>query len=96
MARTQNTESPKTTRPRKTAAQKAQTDLDAAVKSRDAVKAKLEKAEPAVITLRSELEQAERLVNFLAGNPLLESNQQVSEPTEEQPATLTPTNGEQG
>lgn len=98
MARTESTPTPagKGTRPRKSAAEKAQIELDAATKHRDTIATKLEKAKPAVVALEAELQQANQLVDYLAKNPLLP--QPVAEgetPADDSTATLTATNGEQ-
>lgn len=61
-----------TKRPRKTAAERAQLDLDAAIKRRDAATAKLAKVEPTIAELRAEVEQTTALVTYLQQNPLLQ------------------------
>lgn len=64
-----------TKRPRKTAAERAQLDLDAAIKRRDAAVAKLAKVEPTIVELKAEVEQSNSLVTYLSQNPLLQANE---------------------
>lgn len=65
------TDSTPTKRPRKSASERAQADLDAAMKRRDSAVAKLSKAEQSISSLRAEAEQAEREVSFRSQNPAL-------------------------
>lgn len=56
-------------RPRKNAAEKAQADYDAAVKTRDAAQRKLEKLQQGVAPAQEAYNSAARRVEYLAQNP---------------------------
>lgn len=60
-----------TKRPRKSAAERAQFDLDAAVKRQTSAREKLAKAEASIESLRAEAAQADAEVNFRSQNPAL-------------------------
>lgn len=57
------------TRPRKSAAEKAQADYDAAVKTRDVAQRKLAKLQEGVAPAQEAFDLADRRVKFLAQNP---------------------------
>lgn len=63
------TETTVTKRPRKSAAEKAQADYDAAVKTRDIAKRKLDKLKQGVEPAQADYDAAERRVNYLGQNP---------------------------
>lgn len=67
MAKAESTTSTK--RPRKSAAEKAQADYDAAVKTRDAAQRKLAKLQEGVAPAQEAFDAAERRVAYLGQNP---------------------------
>lgn len=84
MARADST-TPSTKRPRKSPAERAQLDLDAAVKRRDQAQKKYDKLAGAVEPAKQELKQATALVDYLSKNPLLPQGQ--DDPTPETEGT---------
>lgn len=64
-----------TTRPRKSPAERAQLDLDAAIKRRDAAQKKVDKLSEGLEPARQELRQSAALVDYLSKNPLLPGNE---------------------
>jgi hypothetical protein len=56
-------------RPRKSAAEKAQADYDAAVKTRDVAQRKLAKLQEGVAPAQEAFDAAERRVSYLGQNP---------------------------
>lgn len=88
MARTASNESTteRQTRPRKSAAQKAEADYKAAVKTRDHAQKKLAKLEEGVAPAREAFEAAQRRVDYLGKNPDLPEGtvEQPVQPADEQ------------
>lgn len=83
MARADSTTSTK--RPRKSPADRAQADLDAAIKRRDAAQRKYDKLSGAVEPAKAELQQASSLVDYLSKNPLLPQQDNFPESAQEEP-----------
>jgi hypothetical protein len=74
-----------TKRPRKSAAERAQADYDAAVKTRDVAQRKLTKLQEGVAPAQEAFDAAERRVAYLGQNPDLPSGvgqQTVQEPSD--------------
>lgn len=64
-----------TKRPRKSAAERAQADYDAAVKTRDLAQRKLAKLQEGVAPAQEAFDAAERRVTYLGQNPDLPQSQ---------------------
>jgi hypothetical protein len=73
MARADSIETAGTKRPRKSKAEKAQADYDAAVKTRDLAAKKLAKLQEGVAPAQEAYEASERRVAYLGQNPDLPS-----------------------
>lgn len=82
MARTEGTVN---ARPRKSPAQRAQMDLDAAIKRRDAAQAKVDKLEAGLAPARQELDESVALADYLSKNPLLPQNAAAADEGEPAP-----------
>jgi hypothetical protein len=73
-----------TKRPRKTAAERAQADYDAAIKRQSVAQSKLDKVSATIDDLRAEVKLADAEVNFRSQNPALPA--QVADVSEAAPA----------
>lgn len=100
MARINATEKTATKRPRKSAEEKALADLDAALKTRDLAKKKLDKLKEGVEPAQAAFDKAAARVRFLQQNPDLPESARPApaepEGAEDSPAQMTATNGEDG
>lgn len=67
-----------TKRPRKSAEQKAIAELDAAIKTRDAAKTKLDKLKEGLAPSQTAFDKAEARVQFLQQNPDLPEDRRVT------------------
>lgn len=63
-----------TTRPRKSPAERAQLDLDAAIKRRDSAQARVDKLRTGLAPAEQDLQEATALADYLSKNPLLPQN----------------------
>lgn len=82
MARETSTTTPAAKRPRKTRAEKAVAELDAAIKTRDAAQKRLDKLKEGMAPAQSAFDEAEALVTFLQQNPALPEDRRVTVPAD--------------
>lgn len=82
MAKTEGTVTPAAKRPRKTRAEKAVAELDAAIKTRDLAQKKLDKLKEGLQPAQAAFDESEALVAFLQQNPALPEDRRVAPTTD--------------